>query len=108
CASRCPSRGAERVHRRLPRPKKEARGEPPGLTSSHWALSARRTIAVRLFIFWNGALLEAPFGVRWTVFHRHLRPFVRRVHGDTAYAAPRYACGTTVGDTLRCAAARLI
>ena len=25
--------------------------------------------------------LPAPFGVRWTVFHRHLRPFVRQVHG---------------------------
>src|SRR6185295_15198146 len=30
CASRCPSPAADRVHRRLPRPKKEARGETPG------------------------------------------------------------------------------
>ena len=42
-----------------------------------------------------GPLLQAPFGVRWTVFHRHLRPFARHAHGGYGYFTPRHA------DTLR-------
>src|SRR5258706_6446673 len=54
------------------------------------------------FIFCNGALLEAPFGVRWTVFHRHLRPLARHVHGRYGCFTPRYA----TNDTLALATAR--
>ena len=81
--------------------------ETPGPHVISLVLSARRTIAVRLFIFGTGPFWRPP-GVRWTVFHRHLRPFVRRVHGDygltlrhatlaarhsaTRHAAARHAC----------------
>src|SRR6185503_10215914 len=49
-----------------------------------FGLNARHTIAVRHFFLDRGPL-KAPCGVRWAIFHRHLRPFAR-VHGRCGFA----------------------